>query len=494
MSGFPYLTVLIFLPLVGSVLALLSRQGQAARTIALVTSLLTLGLGLLVAGQFQSSQAGFQLQERFQPWAAEGLGASYHLGIDGISLLLILLTTVLSAVSVIASWHIERQPALYFGLLLILETGMLGTFASLDLVLFYIFFETTLVPMYFLIGLWGYENRVYAAYKFFLYTMSGSVLMMLAILGLYFVGGHTFDLPALLQAGVPAGAQYWLFLGFAIAFAIKVPLFPLHTWLPDAHTEAPTAGSVLLDGILLKLGNFGFVRFCLPLFPDASRAFAPLVMTLAVIGILYGAMVAVAQKDLKRLVAYSSVAHLGFVMLGLFAGTSQGISGAVLQMVNHGLSTGALFLLVGMLADRRHTRQLAAFGGLWRQMPVFGALFIITALASAGLPGLNGFVGEFLILQGSFLANETLAALGTAGVILAAVYLLHAVGQVLHGKLTAQNAQLSDAKSWELFALVPLVLLMLWIGLRPNTFLRPLDQAVAQVVSRLELVTAQETR
>jgi NADH-quinone oxidoreductase subunit M len=426
------------------------------------------------------------------PWVPQ-FNIQYLVGVDGLSLFLVLLTTFLTVLVLLFSWEgIERRLKSYLVLLLLLESGMIGVFVALDLVLFFVFWELTLVPMYFLIGEWGGARRVYAALKFFIYTMAGSMLMLVAILVLYLQGG-TFDLLVLQGLNLPVNLQAWLFVAFALAFAIKVPLFPFHTWLPDAHVEAPTGGSVILAGVLLKMGTYGFVRFCLTLFPDATRQFVPWIATLAIIGIIYGALVALVQKDIKSLVAYSSVAHLGFVALGIFALNAQGIAGATLQMVNHGLSTGALFLLVGMLYNRRHTRLLAEFGGLWKSIPVFAFMFLIVAFSSAGLPGLNGFVGEFNILLGAFQANRVFAIFATFGIILAAWYLLHAVRQMLQGPLTRQeNANLHDLSGRELLVLVPLVILFFVIGLFPNLFLdkiNPSAEAVAEALQNRPAVT-----
>src|SRR5437773_3364305 len=377
--------------------------------------------------------------------------------------------------------------------MLLLETGMIGVFVSLDLFLFYLFWEAMLIPMYFIIGIWGGPNRVYAAVKFILYTMVGSVLMLVAILGLYYqygaaTGRYTFDVPVLAQYVMAPGlAQNLMFLAFALAFAIKVPLFPFHTWLPDAHVEAPTAGSVILAGVLLKMGTYGFVRFCLPLFPDASLAFGPLVWALAVIGIVYGAWVSTVQPDLKKLVAYSSVSHLGFVMLGIFTLNMQGVMGGVIQMINHGLSTGALFLMVGMIYERRHTRLIADFGGLWKVIPAFSALFLVVVLSSLGLPGLNGFVGEFLILIGAFQTNRGLAALALTGIIFAAVYLLWMYQRVIFGVVTNEDNRVWRELSLREWALiVPLVIFIVWIGVYPTVFTGPTEATVEALIAQVQ--------
>jgi NADH-quinone oxidoreductase subunit M len=425
--NFPLLSILLFLPVAGAILVALLPRGREGlvKGAALATTLVVLLLSLPLYFNFQTGAPGFQFEE-IRPWVP-AMDINYHVGVDGISLFLVLLTTLLSALAVLSSWRaITEQVKEYMILMLLMETAMLGVFVSLDLFLFYVFWEASLIPMALLIGRWGGERRVYAAVKFFLFTMAGSALMLIAAIVLYLWGG-TSDLPVLLNTPIPAGMQMWLFAAFALAFAVKVPLFPLHTWLPAAHVEAPTAGSVILAGVLLKMGAYGYLRFALPLFPEAVPAFAPLLSILALIGIIYGALVALAQEDVKSLVAYSSVAHMGFIVLGIFALTPQAVSGAVLQMVNHGLTTGALFLLVGVLYERRHTRLFRDYGGIWAKVPIFGSFFIITALSSVGLPGMNGFVGEFTILLGTFRVNIAYAAIATFGIVLAAWYLLVAV-------------------------------------------------------------------
>ena len=424
------------------------------------------------------------------PWVTIGdLTIEFHMGIDGISLMMVLLTTLLTPISILSTWTAVKDGVKGFMLFfLLLETGMLGVFLSLNLVLFYIFWEFTLIPMYFLIGIWGGERRLYASIKFFLFTMAGSILMLLAILYLGLTA-RTFDLLILTTSNALfAPVQIWLFLAFAAAFAIKVPMFPLHTWLPDAHVEAPTAGSVILAGVLLKMGAYGFLRFNLPLFPQATLQLAPWMALFAVIGIIYGAMVAFSQHDVKKLVAYSSVSHLGFVVLGIFALTPQGLSGAVLQMVNHGLSTGALFLVVGMLYERRHTRELSAFGGLWKVVPVMAAFALIITLSSAGLPGLNGFIGEFTILLGAFgspaLQSPWFAGVAGLGVILAAVYLLFMFEKVFLGPVTqTENLTLKDITPREIITLLPLILLIFWIGVYPAPFYALINPTVEKLAS-----------
>jgi NADH-quinone oxidoreductase subunit M len=429
------------------------------------------------------------------PWIPS-LGVTYFLGVDGISVLLILLTTFLSAISILSSFTaITDKIKTYYATLLVLETGMIGVFAALDLVLFYVFWEAVLIPMYLIIGVWGGPRRVYAAVKFILYTVAGSLLMLVAILYLYFsyhaaFGEYTFDLMRLYETPLGRSAQLWLFAAFALAFAIKVPMFPFHTWLPDAHVEAPTAGSIILAGVLLKMGTYGFVRFAMPLFPEATQAFAPWIIALAVIGIIYGALVAMVQPDVKKLVAYSSVSHLGFVMLGLFALNTQGLQGGILQMINHGLSTGALFLAVGMLYERRHTREISEFGGLAEVLPWFAACFLIVCLSSLGLPGLNGFVGEFLILLGAFRAHPVIAAVSALGVILAAVYILWMYQRVMFGPVTnPKNRGLRDLSPREFWTLAPVIALIIWIGVYPNPFLRKLDVSVADLMERVNAHT-----
>jgi len=475
-------------------LLLLPRAAaQAARWVALVGALAAFAASLVMFAEFRAGEAGFQMVEKL-PWIAS-IGAEWHIGVDGISLFLILLTTLLSVLCIVSSWSSisERVKEFHFFFLL-LETGMVGVFCALDLFLFYVMWEVVLVPMFFLIGVWGGSRRVYATVKFFLFTMAGSVLMLVGILYVYFhttdpaTGAHTFNLlMATEQAGYGLEVQRWLFLAFAIAFAIKVPLFPLHTWLPDAHTEAPTAGSVILAGVLLKMGTYGFLRFCLPMFPLATMQFVPLISVLALIGILYGAMVSMVQKDIKRLVAYSSVAHLGFVMLGTFALNIEGLTGSLLQQINHGISTGALFLLVGVLYDRRHTRLVSDYGGIAKVMPVYAALFMIIALSSIGLPGLNGFVGEFLILLGTFASNAFYAVLGTAGIIFAAVYLLWMYQRVFFGEVTnKENLKLKDVTLREGLVIAVLVVMTIWIGVYPDPLLSRMQPSLELVLSRFQ--------
>jgi len=490
--GVPILSFLIFFPLVGAAALLLipSARVGAIKMVAFVVSLLTFVASIPLFTMFDAGRRGMQFVER-AAWVPSA-GISYSLGVDGISVLLILMTTFLSAISILSSFGaITTRVKPYYATLLALETGMIGVFAALDLVLFYVFWEAVLIPMYLIIGVWGGPRRVYAAVKFILYTVAGSLLMLVAILYLYFAyhaatGEFTFDLLRLYETPLGHTAQLWLFAAFALAFAIKVPMFPFHTWLPDAHVEAPTAGSVILAGVLLKMGTYGFVRFAMPLFPEATHAFAPWLILLSVIGIIYGALVAMVQPDMKKLVAYSSVSHLGFVMLGLFALNTQGLQGGVLQMINHGLSTGALFLAVGIVYERRHTREISEFGGLAEVLPWFAALFLIVCLSSLGLPGLNGFVGEFLILLGAFRMNPYVAALSATGVILAAVYLLWMYQRVMFGPVTQEkNRGLRDLSPREFWTLIPVIAVIIWIGVYPNPFLRKLDASVSDLVERM---------
>jgi NADH-quinone oxidoreductase subunit M len=458
-------------------------------TLIVTTATFVVSLGILAG--FDGAAPGFQMTERV-PWI-EAVNVQYLLGVDGISLFMVLLTTFLMPLAVLASWkQADRVPA-FMAALLVLETALLGTFLSLDLLVFFVFFEGMLFPMYLLIGVWGYEKRIYAAVKFFLYTMAGSAFLLAAILFLYFragtqLGEATFELQALQGLDLPVVTARWLFLAFFVAFAVKVPLFPLHTWLPDAHTEAPTAGSVILAGVLLKIGAYGLIRFNLGLFPDAAAYFRTMVLVLAVIGVLYGAVVALVQRDVKRLVAYSSVAHLGFVVLGIFAGSVQAMSGGVIQMVNHGLSTGALFLLVGMLYERLHTRDLDRMGGLASRMPALAGFFLVVALSSLALPGLNGFVGEFLVLVGAFFTHGPFAVLATFGVVLSAVYLLWAYQRAMHGVAREEHAGLRDLSIREYVVLVPLVAAIVAIGVYPKPMLDRIEPAADRVSQVIRVV------
>src|SRR5215213_3548496 len=492
------LTILILLPVAGT-LALVgysfvsSRREEHYRWIALITTAATFVVSLLLLRGIGASGAELRFEENVS-WIG-AIGARYHLAVDGISLWLVLLTTLLMPIAVLSSWTaIHKRQLAYYAFLLILESAMIGVFVSFDLLLFYLFFEASLVPMFFLIGIWGGERRVYAAVKFFIYTAVGSLLMLVGIISLYFIY-HTFDYATLLQAitakPLGAGPETLLFVAFPLAFCIKVPLFPFHTWLPDAPTEAPTPGSVILAGVLLKMGTYGLLRFNLALFPNTARRFAPLMITLAVIGIIYGALVAMVQPDVKRLVAYSSVSHMGFVVLGLFSFTELGMQGALYQMLNHGVSTGALFLFVGFIYERRHTRLISEFGGLAKPMPWFSTLFVFASLSSIGLPFLNGFVGEFFILLGTWTSRAVghpwiATMLAATGVIWAAVYMLWMLQRVLFGKITnGENASLSDLNKRELGLLLPLLVLMLFMGVYPRVFLDRSQPSVEVIRARV---------
>jgi len=501
-SGF-IVSLVTFFPLLGIVVLFFvnKEQGRAIKLVGIITSLATFILSLHLYFHFDAQVSGFQFVQQFI-WIG-GLNISYHVGLDGLSLLMILLTTFLTPLALLGTWNsIENRIRAYTMMILLLETGMIGVFASLDLFLFYIFWEAMLIPMYFIIGLWGGPERVYAAVKFFLYTLFGSLLMLVAIIALGYLastvpgGSFTTNLVNLyaVASGLPLALQLWLFLAFALSFAIKVPLFPFHTWLPDAHVQAPTAGSVILAGVLLKMGTYGFIRFCIPLFPEATIVIAPYISVLAVIGIVYGALVSMVQTDIKKLVAYSSVSHLGFVVLGIFAMTEEGMQGAIIQMVNHGLSTGALFLLVGMIYDRAHTRAIADFGGVAKLMPIFATFLMIISLSSIGLPGLNGFVGEFLILLGSFkstlLGSHAFTAFAALGVIFSAVYLLWMYQRVMLGPVREgglyNGHTLTDLTRREIAALVPIVLFVVWIGVFPRTFLSKSAEVAKRTVQLIE--------
>jgi NADH-quinone oxidoreductase subunit M len=540
-AQFPVLTALVLIPAIGAVLlALVPRsRTELHKPVAVLVSLAAAAVGGYVLANFDGAIDGYQFEDQ-ETWIAE-FGISWHLGIDGISLFLVALTCLLFPIALLVSRPGHDQKS-YFAWMLLLQAGCLGVFVALDLFLFFVFFEVVLVPMYFIIGGWGYGDRIYAALKFFLFTMAGSALMLVAIVSLAFlhrsevedraeqelqelvtaaqageievtpeVEQRIQELEAEVEAGAPLdfslvtiaesrtvvddsdsanpidwSAARWIFLAFALAFAVKVPLFPVHTWLPDAHTEAPTAGSVILAGVLLKLGTYGLVRFGLYLFPDAATFFAPTLVTLGVIGIIYGAVVATMQRDLKRLVAYSSVAHLGFIVLGTFAITTQGLQGGILQNVNHGISTGALFLLVGMISDRRHTREIAALRGLQKAAPVFAAVFTVVVMSSIGLPGLNGFVGEFLVLVGSFLTHRWWAVVATVGVVLAALYLLWAYQRVFHGEPDEENRSFSELSWREGLVLAPLLGLIVFLGVYPKPVLERMEPAVDRLITHVE--------
>ena len=490
----PIVTVTIFAPLIGGILlALLPREHQRGiERAALAFGLVPFVLSLLMLVEFQPGEAGFPRGLEEQVAWIPTWGISYHVGVDGISLFLVLLTTFLTPLVILASWGEVKRAKEYFVLFLLLETAMLGALVALDLFLFYVFWEVMLVPMYLLIGVWGGPRRLYAATKFVLFTLVGSLPMLVALLYCAWrtkagAGSMSFDYERFLQLSLTPTEQLWCFAAFALAFAIKVPLFPVHTWLPDAHTEAPTGGSVILAGVLLKMGTYGLLRFAIPLFPHAVHELGPVLVGLAVIGIVYGALVAVVQADVKKLVAYSSVSHLGFCVLGLFGLTTTAVAGSVYQMLNHGVSTGGLFLLVGMIYERRHTRQIAAFGGLWKIVPMYSVALLLVMLASAGLPGLNGFVGEFLILVGSFPTWQWPTAIATSGLVLGALYLLWMYQRVIFGPIThEENRTLTDLSTRELVVIAPVIALCVVMGLFPTPFLSRIEPSVARIVERVQ--------
>ena len=492
------LTYLLATPLIGSLLLILinKEKEHLVKYFGLAVSLIAFIISLIVYFGFDNQSGDFQFVQKFN-WVKD-LNISYHVGVDGLSMLLILLTTFLTPLTLLSSWNgIKKRVKEFTFFMLILELGMLGVFVSLDMFLFYVFWEAMLIPMYFIIGIWGHQRRVYAAVKFFLFTMFGSLLMLVAIIWLgvnaiSLTGSFTTNLLDLYKVGptIPQTIQTFLFFAFFLSFAIKVPIFPLHTWLPDAHVEAPAAGSVILAGVLLKLGTYGLLRFCLPLFPQSAQKFAPFIAVLAVIGIIYGALVSMVQKDMKKLVAYSSVSHLGFVVLGIFALTIESVQGSVIQMVNHGLSTGALFLLVGMIYDRTHTREISDYGGIAKIIPVYSAALMIASLSSIGLPGLNNFIGEFLILVGSFksptLGSWWFAAFAATGVILAAVYLLWMYQRVVFGEVQHSNLNsMTDLSLREKIVLVPMFIFIVWIGVYPSTFLNLTNTSSNNIINKV---------
>ncbi|MFZ1987350.1 MAG: NADH-quinone oxidoreductase subunit M [Desulfatitalea sp.] len=491
---FPILSVITYLPLAGIALicCMSNKRLDLIRWAAFLTTVVTFVVSLPLYFGFDESAWQMQFVENV-PWV-QRFGISYHMGIDGISLLLVMLTTFLSPLAMLSTWSaVTERVKEYMICLLFLEVGMLGVFCSLDFFLFYVFWEVMLIPMYFIIGIWGGPRRIYAAVKFFIYTMSGSVLMLIAILSLYFMmykatGQYTFDILKYHDFAIPANIQFWLFLAFFLAFAIKVPMFPFHTWLPDAHVEAPTAGSVILAGVLLKMGTYGFLRFNLPMFPQATHDFVPFIFWLSVIGIVYGAYVSLAQEDIKKLVAYSSVSHLGYCMLGMFALNVEGIEGSTIQMINHGLSTGALFLIVGMLYERRHTRLISEYGGVMKVMPLFATLFLIVCFSSIGVPGLNGFIGELLILVGAFKASVPFASVAMLGLLLGAVYLLWMYKRVMYGPITNEkNKTLKDMSFREIAYLVPILVFIVWIGVAPKPFLNKMHASVAHLIEQVNV-------
>ncbi len=495
-----YLSIILFTPLVGALVLLLvdKRNEDTIRWIANVVAFIGFVISVPLWFWYNPASADFLFVERAQ-WIPS-VGAEYFLGVDGFSTLLILLTTMMGSIAVLSSWTaITERVKEYYIFLLVLQTGMLGAFMSLDFLLFFLFWEVMLVPMYFLIGIWGSANRLYSAIKFFLYTLVGSVVMLLGILAIYFynhtaTGVWTFDVTQYHKLNLPYDLQWWVFLAFFLGFAIKVPMFPFHTWLPDAHTDAPTAGSVILAAVLLKMGTYGFLRFSLPILPDASQHFVPMMAVLCIIGIVYGALVALAQRDWKRLVAYSSVSHMAMVMLGMFALNPVGITGSIVQQLNHGISTGALFLIVGIVYERRHTREISEYGGLSKVMPIYAAIFLIMTMSSIGLPTLNGFIGEFLILQGAFAYSKVWAAFAASGVVLGAAYMLYLYQRTMFGKVeNPKNEGLLDLNHREFATFAPLLILAVWIGLYPAPFLRRLETSVQHVVSRVNPQYAAKT-
>ncbi len=486
------LSLILFTPLIGAVVLLLLPKAAttAIRGVANVFALAGFLVSVPLWFRLDQTTANYQFVERFR-WIPS-IGAEYLLGVDGLSALLVLLTTLMGAIAVAASWTaITERVKEYYVFLLLLQTGMIGAFVALDFLLFFLFWEVMLVPMYFLIGIWGSDNRLYSAIKFFLYTLAGSVVLLLGILTLYFAfhdatGVYTFDIARYQTFAFAPALQWWVFLAFFLGFAIKVPMFPFHTWLPDAHTDAPTAASVILAAVLLKMGTYGFLRFSLPMLPTATHVFLPLVVTLALIGVIYGALVALAQKDWKRLVAYSSVSHMAMVMLGMFALNPVGVTGSIIQQLNHGISTGALFLLVGIVYERRHTRAIAEYGGLSKVMPVYAAIFLFMTMSSIGLPALNGFIGELLILQGVFAVSKVWAGVAALGIVLGAAYMLWLYQRTMFGRIEhPKNEDLADVGPREFATFVPLIILAIWIGLYPAPFINRLNTSVARIVTRV---------
>ncbi len=491
-AEFPLLSLILLVPLVGAIILLFvdRRRDDTIRWIANIVASLGFLVSLPLWFWYDSANPDWQFVER-APWIPS-IGAEYFLGVDGFSSLLVLLTTLMGMIAILSSWTaITERVKEYYIFLLVLQTGMIGAFITLDFLLFFLFWEVMLVPMYFLIGIWGSDRRLYSAIKFFLYTLVGSVVMLLGILAVYFyqfsvTGVYTFDVTQFHELNMPVDLQWWVFLAFFLGFAVKVPMFPFHTWLPDAHTDAPTAGSVILAAVLLKMGTYGFIRFSLPILPDATISFVPLIAGLSIVGIIYGALVALAQSDWKRLIAYSSVSHMGLVMLGMFALTPVGITGSIVQQINHGISTGALFLIVGIVYERRHTREISEYGGLSKTMPVYAAVFLIMTMSSIGLPTLNGFIGEILILQGIFVVNKWWAAVAATGIVLGAAYMLWLYQRTMFGAIdNPKNEGLADLNARELATFVPLIILAVWIGLYPSPFLRRLETSVERVMTRV---------
>jgi NADH-quinone oxidoreductase subunit M len=494
MTNVPILSLITFLPLIGALFIFTIRGDAAivarnARNVALLTSMTTFLISLSLWFGFDSSVSGFQFVEQ-GVWMPE-FGIGYHMGVDGLSVLFVLLSTLLIPICILASWEsIKVRVKEYMIAFLVMETMLIGTFCALDLILFYIFFEAVLIPMFLIIGVWGGPRRVYSAFKLFLYTLAGSVLMLLAVLTMYFTAG-TADIPTLMTTDFPIGMQYWLFLAMFAAFAVKLPMWPVHTWLPDAHVEAPTAGSVILAGVLLKFGGYGFLRFSLPMLPEASIAFAPLIFTLSIIAIIYTSLVALAQHDMKKLIAYSSVAHMGFVTVGAFTFTVQGIEGAIYQMLSHGVVSAALFLIVGIIYDRIHSREISDYGGLVHRMPAYAIVFMLFMLASVGLPGTGGFIGEILVLVGAFQVNAWVAALSATGMILGAAYMLYLYRRVIFGSLVKDSLkEIGDLRPREWLVFAPLIVIVIWMGVYPEPFLDVMRLSVADLVSHLDAAQA----
>jgi NADH-quinone oxidoreductase subunit M len=478
----PLLSLVTFLPLAGALAILAMPSANTARWVALITTVIVFALSLLVWAQFNPANPGFQLVEKLD-WL--GGGISYHMGVDGISMLFVVLTAGLMPFCIAASWEsVQSRVAEYMIAFLILETMMIGVFCALDLVLFYVLFEGGLIPMFLIIGIWGGKRRVYASFKFFLYTFVGSVLMLLAIMSMYWYSGTTDIVTLLNGVHFPVAMQTWLWLAFFASFAVKMPMWPVHTWLPDAHVEAPTAGSVILAGIMLKMGGYGFLRFSLPMFPSASEMFAPLVFTMSIVAIIYTSLVALAQEDMKKLIAYSSVAHMGFVTMGIFTLTHQGVEGGIFQMLSHGVVSGALFLCVGVVYDRLHTREIAAYGGLVNRMPMYAACFMVFTLANVGLPGTSGFIGEFLTMLGAFLHNSWIAIFAATGVILSAAYALFLYRRIIFGALVKPSLQtMQDLSGREIALLAPLVVITILLGVYPKPVLDVTTPSVAKLIS-----------
>ncbi|MDJ0894471.1 MAG: NADH-quinone oxidoreductase subunit M [Alphaproteobacteria bacterium] len=495
MENFPLLSTITFLPLVGAIFILIVQDddpkvvARNARWMALWAAAITFALSVFLWLLFDPNESGFQFQERAD-WVP-ALNISYRMGVDGISMFFVVLTAFLTLICVVASWEsITERVKEYMVAFLVLETMMIGVFCALDFVLFYLFFEGSLIPMFIIIGVWGGAGRIYAAFKFFLYTLAGSVLMMLALLAIYFQVGTT-DIPTILAAKLPADLQVWLWFAFFASFAVKVPMWPLHTWLPDAHVEAPTAGSVILAGILLKLGGYGFVRFSLGMLPEASADFAPLIFALSVVAVIYTSLVALAQDDMKKLIAYSSVAHMGIVTIGIFVATTQGLEGAIFQMLSHGVVSGALFLCVGVVYDRMHTREIARYGGLIDRMPRYALVFMVFTLATIGLPGTSGFVGELLVLVGTFPVSTLVTALAATGIILGAVYMLYLYKRVIFGQLVRDDLKNILDLSWrEVAVFAPMIAVVIWMGIYPSTFLGPMAASVDRLLTNYNAALA----